>query len=177
MQDYIGENRTEKGAKEILEGNFDPSKFDNLLAVNYWIKNNLKQVTCKTTSLSPSGCHYGHYKVHSIMMSLPFQYGFTPSRWLKAVDVMLEKDPGSPKINHLQIIVIIEAHMNMIMKVIWARHLVPQAESHDYISQVQLRNRKALSSLHLQSLGLPEMAVTCSVQLNKRMKHYVRTSA
>eukprot|EP00957_Ditylum_brightwellii_P170630 12988119-Ditylum_brightwellii.AAC.1 len=35
----------------------------------------------------------------------------------------------------------------------------------------------ALSSLHMQSLGLPEMAATCSVQLNKRMKHYGQTSA
>eukprot|EP00957_Ditylum_brightwellii_P076998 5852185-Ditylum_brightwellii.AAC.1 len=35
----------------------------------------------------------------------------------------------------------------------------------------------ALSSLHLQSLGLPERAATCSVQLNKNVKHYVRTSA
>eukprot|EP00957_Ditylum_brightwellii_P028207 2129617-Ditylum_brightwellii.AAC.1 len=130
MQDYIGENRTENSAKEIVEENFEPNNFDNLPAVNYWIKNNLKQVAapdsvnitltveelksmfkrqCKTTSLSPSGHHYGHYKVlldnedmlqvHSIMMSFPFQYGFTLTRWLKAVDVMLEKDPGSPKIN------------------------------------------------------------------------------
>eukprot|EP00957_Ditylum_brightwellii_P087866 6691353-Ditylum_brightwellii.AAC.1 len=30
----------------------------------------------------------------------------------------------------------------------------------------------ALSSLYLQSLGLPELAATCSVQLNKRMRHH-----
>eukprot|EP00957_Ditylum_brightwellii_P014448 1088130-Ditylum_brightwellii.AAC.1 len=35
----------------------------------------------------------------------------------------------------------------------------------------------ALSSLHLQSHGLPESAAKCSVQLNKRLKHYVCTSA
>eukprot|EP00957_Ditylum_brightwellii_P119388 9108010-Ditylum_brightwellii.AAC.1 len=80
-------------------------------------------------------------QTHSIMMSLPFQHGFTPSRWLKAVDVMLEKDPGSPKINRLRIIVIIEADMNMIMKGIWARRLVPQAEKWKYISPVDFGNR------------------------------------
>eukprot|EP00957_Ditylum_brightwellii_P053866 4080807-Ditylum_brightwellii.AAC.1 len=42
LQYYIEENGTEKGAKEILEGKFDPNNFDNLPAVNYWIKNNLK---------------------------------------------------------------------------------------------------------------------------------------
>eukprot|EP00957_Ditylum_brightwellii_P067460 5120612-Ditylum_brightwellii.AAC.1 len=35
----------------------------------------------------------------------------------------------------------------------------------------------ALSSLSLQSLGLPESAAAYSVQINKRMKHYVQTSA
>jgi hypothetical protein len=132
MKDYIGENGTGQGAKEILDGNFDPNKFNNPPAVNYWIKHHLQCVAtlnsvpisltvdklkgllkrqCKTTSSLPSGRHYGHYKVlleneemlqtHSIMMTLPFQHSFTPSRWLKAVDVMLEKDPGSPKINRL----------------------------------------------------------------------------
>eukprot|EP00957_Ditylum_brightwellii_P111714 8520527-Ditylum_brightwellii.AAC.1 len=69
-------------------------------------------------------------------MTLPFCYGFTPTKWLKSVDVMLEKDPGSPKLHRLQIIVIVEADMNMIMKVIWARRLVPRAEEANYISRV-----------------------------------------
>eukprot|EP00957_Ditylum_brightwellii_P130737 9974474-Ditylum_brightwellii.AAC.1 len=34
----------------------------------------------------------------------------------------------------------------------------------------------ALSSLHLQCIGLPESAAICSAQLNKKMKHYVWTS-
>eukprot|EP00957_Ditylum_brightwellii_P032183 2439967-Ditylum_brightwellii.AAC.1 len=63
---------------------------------------------CESTSSSPSGRHYGHYRavltsdgislVHATMMTIPFLLGFTPSRWQKAVDIMLEKDPGSPKI-------------------------------------------------------------------------------
>eukprot|EP00957_Ditylum_brightwellii_P114547 8734322-Ditylum_brightwellii.AAC.1 len=35
----------------------------------------------------------------------------------------------------------------------------------------------AVLSLHLQSLGLPESAVICSVKINKQMKHYIRTNA
>eukprot|EP00957_Ditylum_brightwellii_P005902 448027-Ditylum_brightwellii.AAC.1 len=50
------------------------------------------------------------------MMTLPFCYGFTLTRWLKSVDVMLEKNPGSPKLHQHCIIVIMEADMNMIMK-------------------------------------------------------------
>eukprot|EP00957_Ditylum_brightwellii_P040336 3052478-Ditylum_brightwellii.AAC.1 len=84
MQESIGENGTGLGAKEILDGDFDPNKYESLPAVNFWIKNNLRRVAalnsvqitlpveelkgllkkqCETMSLSPSGQHYGHYKV------------------------------------------------------------------------------------------------------------------
>eukprot|EP00957_Ditylum_brightwellii_P189869 14454745-Ditylum_brightwellii.AAC.1 len=103
MQDYIGKYGTGEVTREILVGNFDPNKYDNLPAVNYWIKNNLKCVAAANlvkitlmveelkrllkkqnegTSSSPSGQHYGHYKVlidyedileiHCVMMTLPF---------------------------------------------------------------------------------------------------------
>eukprot|EP00957_Ditylum_brightwellii_P021152 1594280-Ditylum_brightwellii.AAC.1 len=123
---------------------------------------------------------------------------------------MLEKDPGSPKISRLQIIVIVEDNMNAIMKVIWNRWLVPMAEKTQLISPVQFGNCKGrmaldalilkvvtmdcfclfhlneailnndattcydqmfpeVTSLHLQSLGLPGEAVKCSVLLNHNM--------
>eukprot|EP00957_Ditylum_brightwellii_P203668 15335690-Ditylum_brightwellii.AAC.1 len=135
MQDYIGEFGTERAAQEILDGKFDLNQFKNLPAVNFWIKHNLWRAAAansvniklsvdefkgllkkqnESTSSSPSGRHYGHFKVllefnnilemHCRMMTLPFCYGFTPTRWLKSVDVMLEKDPGSPKLYQLWII-------------------------------------------------------------------------
>eukprot|EP00957_Ditylum_brightwellii_P077661 5901800-Ditylum_brightwellii.AAC.1 len=90
------------------------------------------------TTLSLSGCHYGHYKailidnsfclVRVTMMLLPFRFGFTPIRWTKAINVMLEKDIGNPNITCLHIIVIVEGDMNLIMKIISNKHLVPIAE-------------------------------------------------
>eukprot|EP00957_Ditylum_brightwellii_P110895 8458216-Ditylum_brightwellii.AAC.1 len=74
------------------------------------------------------------------MMVLPFLLGFTPHRWQKAIDVMLEKDPGNPMITRLRIIVIVEGNMNAIMKVIWNRRLVPVAEKTRLISPVQFDN-------------------------------------
>eukprot|EP00957_Ditylum_brightwellii_P027988 2114456-Ditylum_brightwellii.AAC.1 len=41
MVKCIGELGTSEGAAEVLDGNFDPNQFDNLLAVNYWIKHNI----------------------------------------------------------------------------------------------------------------------------------------
>eukprot|EP00957_Ditylum_brightwellii_P126930 9676720-Ditylum_brightwellii.AAC.1 len=80
-------------------------------------------------------------------MVLPFLLGFTPRRWQTAIDVMLEKDPGSPKILCLCIIVIVEGDMNAIMKVIWNNWLVPTAEKTQLISLAQFGNRKGCTAL------------------------------
>eukprot|EP00957_Ditylum_brightwellii_P181672 13839480-Ditylum_brightwellii.AAC.1 len=68
------------------------------------------------------------------MMMLPFRIGFTPCCWQKATDVMLEKDLGDTKTNRLRIIVIAEGDMNLIMKIIWNKRLVPTAESSNFLS-------------------------------------------
>eukprot|EP00957_Ditylum_brightwellii_P207269 15352221-Ditylum_brightwellii.AAC.1 len=76
----------------------------------------------ETTSLSPSSRHYGHYKailgydnlclVYARMMSIPWIVGLTPTRWERAIDCMLEKDPGNPRMDRLRLIVIVEGDMN-----------------------------------------------------------------
>ena len=68
----------------------------------------------ENTSSSPSGMDYTVWKCiakddglassFSIIMSLPFQYGFINKRWCKATNVMLEKKPGVRKIYQLRII-------------------------------------------------------------------------
>eukprot|EP00957_Ditylum_brightwellii_P130411 9948538-Ditylum_brightwellii.AAC.1 len=135
LKDYIGDYRIGSGAQDILDGNFDPNVTSSLSAVNYLLKHyvwqmaplnlikvdlplteykDLIKLQCKSTSLSPSGRHYGHYRaaltwdsislVHATMMVLPFLLGFTPHRWQTAIDIMLEKDHGTPKITRLCII-------------------------------------------------------------------------
>ena len=90
------------------------------------------------TSASPSGFGYVVWKacglsptaskVHSIMMSLPFQHGFSPSRWRQCLEVMLEKDAGNPLIHRLRIIVLLEADFNIALRIIWMRQFFPAAE-------------------------------------------------
>eukprot|EP00957_Ditylum_brightwellii_P184443 14048483-Ditylum_brightwellii.AAC.1 len=84
MLRYIGKLGTGQGVEDILNADYNPSKFSNLLAVNYWVKQNIWQVATvgtidismetdelqkllkkqhETTSYSPSERHYGHYKV------------------------------------------------------------------------------------------------------------------
>jgi hypothetical protein len=128
---------------------------------------NLVKSQSENTSSSPSGRHYGHYKailsddgiclVHARMMCMTFLHGFTPLRWQKALDVMLEKDIGDPKISRLQIIVIVEGDMNLVMKVIWNKRLVPVAEQFHFLSPVQFGNRKGKTTLDALLLKIVTM--------------------
>ena len=65
-----------------------------------------KATTERTTS-SPAGLHYTIWKTVareddlsswlSIMMSLPFRFGFVNARWKQIVDAMIEKKRGVQK--------------------------------------------------------------------------------
>jgi hypothetical protein len=90
------------------------------------------------TSSSPSGRHVGHYlacidlkdelsvllaAVHAAMMSIPLAEGFCPGRWRQAIDIMLEKIPGVPRINKLIIIQLLEADLNQVLRSAFARNI------------------------------------------------------
>eukprot|EP00957_Ditylum_brightwellii_P119162 9089580-Ditylum_brightwellii.AAC.2 len=93
LKDYIDDYGLGKGVTEIIEGNFDPNKSKNILAVNYWLKHNIQRVVppssvstelsvemfkaavkkqSEMTTLSPSGHHYSHYKAILIDDSICF---------------------------------------------------------------------------------------------------------
>jgi hypothetical protein len=79
----------------------------------------------ESTSTSPSGCHFGHYKaivndpdlkkqspsddhLHKLetnfvqalvkLLNITLQYGFEPKGWCNSVTVMIKKDLGNPQI-------------------------------------------------------------------------------
>jgi len=49
------------------------------------------------------------------MMSIPFKHGIIPDRWTKVTDVMLEKNPGVPRLHRLRVIQLIEEDLNQCL--------------------------------------------------------------
>ena len=79
------------------------------------------------TTTSPSGRHLGHYRslvqdpilrnCFTQFMNIIIATGITPYRWGNAVNVLIEKDAGQPKINLLRIIHLFEANYNLFPQI------------------------------------------------------------
>jgi hypothetical protein len=116
------------------------------------------------TSSSLSGLNYTLWKCisdndemceyMSIMMSLPFVYGFVNTRWTKALDVMLEKVKGLRQIHRLRIIGLLEADFNTALKFLFAKKLMKNAEMTDLCHEQWARsNRTAMDPALRKVLG------------------------
>lgn len=117
------------------------------------VRNKLKRWK-ESTSTSPSGLHLGHYHClwrdpqmdpakenrqdvidHQVvllnclvgLLNYALKFGYTYTRWLKVVNVMLQKDSGNPRIHRLRVIHIYEADYNLLLALKW-RQAIHHAE-------------------------------------------------
>eukprot|EP00957_Ditylum_brightwellii_P037611 2844467-Ditylum_brightwellii.AAC.1 len=138
----------ERGTKDTIEDRFDPNIANNLPEVNHWLQYHIRRVASpgsikvelsldeykdliknqdESTSSSPSGRHYGHYRAALGCNSINLD-SHTPDGRRQLI-ACFKKDPGNPKRDWLWIIAIVEGDTNKTMKVIWNRRLVPVAET------------------------------------------------
>jgi len=76
----------------------------------------------EATSSGISSIHFGHFiagstnpviaAVEATMMALPYQTGFSPARWRKGINVMLEKKKGNFNLEKLRAILLFECDFN-----------------------------------------------------------------
>jgi hypothetical protein len=71
--------------------------------------------------------------VHAAMMSVPLDAGFCPFRWKHDVDVMLEKIPGLSRSDKLKITQLLEAYLNQVIRIAFARNTGRLAKEHEGI--------------------------------------------
>ena len=126
----------------------------------------------EATSTSPSGKHLGHYKslisldshsstytekapdagisilqvLHQAAASA-FQSGVSLSRWQKINTCMIEKIPGTPRINKLRVIHLYEADYNAFNKMIWQRGIVWEAHKQNTLNPAHSGSRPNHSSM------------------------------
>jgi hypothetical protein len=68
-------------------------------------------------------------EIHAAMMTVPLATGFCPERWKKEIDVMLKKIPGVVRSNKLRIIQLLEADLNQVLRIAFARNIAKLAKN------------------------------------------------
>ena len=70
-------------------------------------------------------------------MTIAISQGIAVKRWCNAVNVMIEKDKGRPRLNRLRIIHLFEADYNLFLKIMWGSRLVRKAVALDLLNDGQ----------------------------------------
>jgi hypothetical protein len=113
--------------------------------------------TRERTSSSPSGRHYGHYRtllrspvVLGLIAALAdfcFRWGVTMKRWNKVIQPQLPKDTGTPRINRIRRITLIEADLNLSLSLLFGRRMMDNAESYNLLHPHQYGSRQGRMSI------------------------------
>lgn len=120
----------------------------------------------------PRGRHYGHLKaceqdqniiaVLSDIMDIAFKHQVTLTRWTTAHGLLSPKDPSACGLHRMRNITIVEGDLQYVMKEIWARRLLTNADPVLLDSQNARKQKVAQSAVLGHRLGLDITRVTHS---------------
>jgi hypothetical protein len=108
------------------------------------------------TSAGISGLHFGHLKVCSLntftsnfessVSHIPYNTGYSPTGWLKGVDVMIQKKEKVNLVTKLCTITLTEADFNFNNKIL-GKETPKHAEMNNLIAKEQYGSRKGKSAI------------------------------
>ncbi len=87
--------------------------------------------------------------------------GISILRWQNAVNVMIEKDKGDPKLNRLRFIHLFEADNNLFLKLTWGSRLVRRAVQMDLLNVGQHGSTPGKTTMDLIMLTTQLTADMC----------------
>ena len=176
LQAAVGYNGLSPQSTSILNGTFSTSQLDPYTAIHVrslrrpahlrdWPSAMLTitpsehaqawRKAREKTSSSPSGLHFGMWKVNAtdpllceldtIMREIPFRTGYSLHRWRHGIDVELQKEHDNYNIERMRTIVLIEADHNMNNKLLGKRAMA-YGEEHNALAPEQYGSRKNLSA-------------------------------
>ena len=121
------------------------------------------------TTTSPSRRHLSHYhallkpdgtpidecdkksddiwKIHLAMFNASVGSGISLPRWWRVENIMIEKIQGTPRLDKLRVIHILEADYNLALKMIWAKRAMSNIEANNMMSNAQCGGRSGRSTL------------------------------
>lgn len=110
----------------------------------------------ESTSSGISGLHFGHFRAHledpglaeidRILAALPFETGYSPTRWSSGIDVMMEKKKGIFRTTKLRTILLYEAEFNHGNKGM-GREVARQAEIASAFAPENYGSRKGFQAI------------------------------
>ena len=158
-----GSYKVPEGVEEVVQ-----DVLNNLKEVdNIKVRKQPIPITCKQhkkgwekvkerTSSSPSRLHVGHWKcgsmddlinwVNTSMINIPYLSGYSPKRWQRGINVMLEKIKGNCIVEKLRTILLYEADFNLMNKHV-GRHMMSIAEKALILAKEQYGSRKKKSAI------------------------------
>jgi hypothetical protein len=126
------------------------------------------------TTTSPSGGHLGHCPVllqcRHAFLNIAINQGIAIPRRSKATNILIEKDSGTPNINRLRIIHLLEADFNFFLKLQWGHRLVRHTDKFNLLNEGQYGSR--LGRTTMDSITLIQLTTNLSRLLKVNLARF-----
>ena len=76
------------------------------------------------------------------MINIGMVCGIVLKRWKNAVNIMIEKDKGSPKLHRLRVIQLMEADLNFCLSTVFGKRIMEFATKYCGLSENQYGSRR-----------------------------------